>query len=198
MPYSKFSLEEVKSKFELEIVDINFLSLNELLPTERLVADLKESDFFPIESEKARSEFLIAPILRDIARQKNYSFKIFSGENLDVEPEKSLNGECDFILSKSKERYLKVPVFAVVEAKREKVSSALGQVVAQMVGADILNNRNGNGVNTVFGAVTTGEIWQFLKLHNGKVEIELRRFYISDINKILGAISEIVDFYREK
>jgi hypothetical protein len=199
MPYSKFSLKGVKEEFDLEISYKNFLSEKTVSPSDRLLSDLEFSSHIIFNSEKARSEFLISPILRDVLEKHNFSIALFSGESLDVEPEYNLNGECDFILTNGVLKPLvESPIFTLVEAKKSDLESGLGQVIAQMVGADILNERNENEIKTVFGAVTTGEIWQFLKLHDKKVEIELRRFYISDVSKILGAISEIVDFYKEK
>jgi transketolase C-terminal domain/subunit len=55
----------------------------------------------------------------------------------------------------------------IVEAKNENIKGGLGQCVAEMVAAQIFNEREANAIDTIYGAVTTGEIWKFLKLGGG-------------------------------
>ncbi|OKH59029.1 hypothetical protein NIES2130_10745 [Scytonema sp. HK-05] len=43
---------------------------------------------------------------------------------------------------------------------------------------------------TIYGAVTTGDIWKFLKLEGCDVFIDLNNYYIKEINKILGILSQ--------
>ncbi len=40
--------------------------------------------------------------------------------------------------------------------------------------------------------VTTGSIWQFLKLEGQVVQIDLSEYYLKDVNKILGILSSAV------
>ena len=49
---------------------------------------------------------------------------IFSGQRLDVDPERSLVGECDFILALTDPvPRLRAPIVTVVEAKKSRTSS---------------------------------------------------------------------------
>jgi hypothetical protein len=66
----------------------------------------------------------------------------------------------------------------IVEAKKNDLEAGLGQCVAQMVGARLVNQREGSGVETIFGCVTTGEAWQFLKLEHDVISIDSERYYI--------------------
>ena len=61
-----------------------------------------------------------------------------------------------------------------------------------MVGARIFNERAGQPVEAVFGCVTNGEAWQFLRLGGPLAEIDSRRFYIDDVGSILAAFGTIL------
>jgi len=87
---------------------------------------------------------LIAPILTEVRRQVNYQISLFSGTDFNVDLEKGLIGYCDFLLSASKEQFfISAPVITIVEAKNENIIGGLGQCVAEMVAAQIFNQRQG-------------------------------------------------------
>jgi hypothetical protein len=140
-------------------------------------------------TEKARSEMVITPILIEIRKQLNASINLFSGVEFDVASEKGLTGYCDFIISHSPEKlFVASPVIMLVEAKNENLKGALGQCIAEMVAAQIFNEREGNTMTPIYGAVTIGTTWQFLKLTDKLVEIDLTEYYLTDIEKILGIL----------
>jgi hypothetical protein len=55
-----------------------------------------------------------------------------------------------------------------------------------MIAARIFNEGKGNNILTIYGTVTTGTNWKFLKLINQVVEIDLSEYYINNIGKSLG------------
>ncbi len=107
--------------------------------------------------------------------------------------EKGLNGFCDFIISKSPEQlFLDIPVVAVVEPKNEKIVSGLGQCVAEMTAVKIYNEREGNAVSCIYGAVTTGHAWKFLKLEEDTAYIDIEDYYIKYPRKIIGIFGYMI------
>lgn len=149
-------------------------------------------------SEKARSEFIVVPILFEIKKRNRKRFSIYSGERLDVDKAKGLVGECDFILSKGPVAHtIQTPIFALVEAKKNDISSGLGQCVAQMMGAKIFNETEGNDIPYLYGCVTTGEDWQYLKLQDNTIHIDSKRYYIDNLEMILGIFQSVVDTYTQ-
>jgi hypothetical protein len=66
-------------------------------------------------SEKARSELIIAPILVDLRRQLNEQISLFSGVDFTVDETKGLNGTCDFIITQSPEILIVTCVHTVGE-----------------------------------------------------------------------------------
>lgn len=199
MAYSDFSLEDVLEKFELvekraKLFDhVETLEMSDWL--KETFADSLDLGLFS-SSEKARSEFIVVPILLKIKKRTDQHFAIHSGKRLDAQPEKGLNGECNFILSKGEIAYtIQAPVFALVEAKKNDIDAGVGQCAAQMVGAKIINQRRGTDIDTIFGCSTTGEDWQFLKLEADAIWLDRDRYYIDNVGRILGMLQNIIDFY---
>jgi predicted aspartyl protease len=164
-----------------------------------LLKSLEAAQPIRFTSDKARSGFLITPILlasREINQEK---FFIFSGQRLAADATRGLIGECDFILTHSASPVLSAPIMAiVVEARRQDFELGLGQCIAQMAGAQIFNQKHGDLSLPIFGCVTTGDIWQFLKLEASLVLIEQSRYYINNLGQILGVFKNIVDFYEAR
>lgn len=191
MAYSDFSLQKIKTEFNLiidESVDL-FSGVPAIAPSNHLSFTLSEAVLLvsAINTEKIRSELLIAPILMDVRRHLNYQISLFSGIDFNVAPEKGLAGFCDFILSRSTEQYfLTSPVVTIVEAKNESIKSGLGQCIAEMIAAQLFNKQNSEEPRTVYGSVTTGQIWKFLKIETQTVFIDKVDYYVSNVEKILG------------
>lgn len=194
MSYSDFTLAKVKKDFDLitvEKMDI-YSNVAELECSTLLTEILRYN--LPValasNSEKARSEMIIAPILVDLRRQLQERVNLFSGIEFDVDKDKGLNGLCDFIISESPEQlFVSAPVITLVEAKKENIMAGLGQCVAEMLAAQIFNEREGNNIPVVYGAVTSGTNWKFLKLEGKVIEIDLSEYYLKDVNKILGILA---------
>jgi hypothetical protein len=201
MAYSDFTLEQVLDRFGItELNQALFENIQPLTISEWLKETLAIGQDFGLRSgsEKARSEFIVVPILLELAHRNPNQFAIYSGKNLDVDREKGLNGECDFVLSKGETtRVIQAPVFSLVEAKKHDIDLGLGQCAAQMVGASLFNQQKGQPFTAIFGCVTTGEVWQFLKLENQSLIIDDRPcLFINELEKILGILQTILDYYR--
>ncbi len=103
-----------------------------------------------------------------------------------------LSGYCDYILTASKESYeIRTPVVTLAEAKNESIKSGLGQCIAEMVAAQIFNQRNGEAIASIYGAVTTGTDWKFLKLTDKTICIDKRGYFISEVIHILGILTTL-------
>jgi len=115
MSYSDFTLANIQQKFDLNITENQNL-FSHIPPAElscRLLDNLaiKVPLALAINTEKARSEFIIADILIELKRILNDQVSLFSGINFDVDQARSLNGFCDFIISQSPEQFfLKAPI----------------------------------------------------------------------------------------
>ena len=197
MSYSDFTLKKVKEELHLGLIEDRdlFYQLPEIRPSELLVQilDYNVPLALAVGTEKARSEFIISNVLLEVRRMLSNKISLFSGVALDVDKEKGLTGFCDFLISKSSEQlYVTAPIITVVEAKNEFIVGGLGQCIAEMYASSLFNIREGSNIASVYGVVTTGTAWKFLKLENDVVYIDFREYYISDINKIVSIFVEMV------
>ena len=201
MAYSDFSLDRAITDFQLETCKATlFVESKSVSPSDWLVQSLDRgrSSALPAGNEKARSEFLVAPILLELKEYYAERLEIYSGRNLDVEAKRGLSGECDFLLGRGPGFWgVRSPLLAVVEAKRNDIDIGLGQCVAQMVGIQSFNEsqakENSETVEAIFGCVTTGEIWQFLRLQDKTLTMDRDRFYIDRLDRILGCLQACLD-----
>jgi len=198
MSYRDFSFSTVKKAFGLTEKPLDLFPTVALLEASDWLKETLASSIplaLSSSSEKARSEFIIAPLLLELEKRNVGKFSVFSGERLDIDEE--LRGECDFMLSKGPiSPAIQVPIFSLVEAKKNDIKEGLGQCVAQMLGADRFNQRENNAIAFIYGCVTTGEDWQFLKLEQQCVFMDIRRYYLSELSRVLGILQYIVDAYR--
>jgi hypothetical protein len=195
MPYSQFSLSEVQELFNLSITE--GVGLFAGLPSAPISDYLQEtlnyniSLALAINSEKARSELIIAPVLVELKKLTGYG--LFSGVEFNVDPSQGLAGYVDFLVSRDPEQlFVKAPVVTIVEAKKEDINNGLGQCVATLVAAQIFNERKGLLIPELLGTVTTGSAWKFLKLSGKSLSIDLDEYTIKDAPKILGILSAVL------
>ena len=200
MAYSDFTLSKVKKELGIEVIEgINLFPVVEPTKISDLLRQLLDRDgglATLINTEKARSEFLIAPILAEVRQQSNHHVSLFSGSRFNVDAEKGLVGVCDFILSQSSEQIdVTAPVVTIIEAKNESVIGGLGQCIAAMVAAQIFNDRAGNAKDVIYGAVTSGTNWRFLKLVGTQAWVDDREYFINEVDRILGVL--MVPFQKD-
>ena len=193
MPFSSFTLSQVKSDFGITTLETEtlFPEVAPVLPSDLLTQTLKAnlSLATAINTEKARSELIIMPVLTEVRRSSKGQASLFSGVEFNVDVERGLNGTCDFILARSPEQFfITRPVVTIVEAKRENIPSGLGQCIATMIAANQFNQQEGEPINIIYGVVTTGTDWKFLKLIQQVAYIDSHDYFINEVDKILGIL----------
>ena len=194
MAYSNFTFDKVRK--ELNLITENktglFSHIAEVKVDEYFSKSLKEDNIplgLAINTEKARSELIIAPVLLELRKMMNKQISLFSGIELDVVEEQGLNGVCDFIISLSSEQFfLDAPIVVIAEAKKEDITKGLPQCIAEMRASQIFNGRRENQIETIYGVITTGNNWKFLKLQNQTVYIDFDEYHIKELNKIMGIL----------
>ena len=146
-----------------------------------------------INTEKARSEFIIAPVLMELRRQLGDGFGLFSGIEFDVDSSRGLNGYCDFILTRSPlQSVLTAPLVAIVEAKDDNLRTGLGQCIAAMVAAREFNAKASILDGCTYGVVTTGAAWKFLRLTGSALELDRREYFVAELGRIMGIFCSIL------
>ena len=203
MAYNQFTtLRAVKKQLGITVVNQPLFAETSLIkPSSWLVETLQRNlkqrvGYF---SEKSRSEAIVFPVLMELKSRNDDQFTLYSGAILEADKEKGLNGECDFILGLSKQNIeLEAPIFCIVEAKDNDLELGLPQCIAQMCGAKIYNEQDGTILPYIFGGVTTGESWLFLKLVDDVVYVDTRQYYIEKLDALLGVLELITMQYLIK
>jgi hypothetical protein len=198
MSYSQFNIDSIEASFGVTISESAGIFAN--------ISSVQCSDFLTqtlnkhiplalaISTEKSRSELILTPILVELKEQLNNQISLFSGREFNVKPDIGLSGFCDFLISKSPEQIIiKAPVVTLVEAKNDNIQSGLGQCMAEMIAAQLFNQLKNNPVRTIYGVVTTGTNWKFMRLCGENIEIDLSEYYLNDIGKILGILKSFVE-----
>ena len=198
MTYKDFTLEELATRFGVTNRIAHFFPEISLIePSATLKDALEEARSQPVRSEKARSEWLVMPVLFELRKRNNRFFNIHSGEYLNVDREAGLYGEVDFMLGKNTGSYvIDTPIFSLVEAKKQDIDFGINQCAAQMVGAMKFNAVHGHQLPVIYGCVTTGDTWAFLRLSENLLEIDPTLHSISSPNLVLGILQHIIDYYK--
>ena len=188
MPYDNFSLSRVKREFNLKTVENKgfFPEIELIEPSFYLKEALNEGLPLAIAngSEKARSELIISPILVEVRK-----ISFFSGQDFTVAPELDLTGVCNFLISRSSEQvFIEAPAVVIIEAKKGDLKPGLGQCAAEMVAAQIFNQQNNIPITRIYGSVTSGTAWRFLKLEGEILNIDLQDYPVPPVEMILGML----------
>ncbi len=194
--YYKLSDLEAICYITIEEVQNLLFPLENHAPSNLLLELLKRNIRIPMNNEKAKSELLVMPILVEMW-ECNQQFKPLSGLTFNVDPSRGLKGVADFLISsKHKAVDLEVPIVCIFEAKDDKLETWYGQCGSEMYAARIFNERKGNNIQIIYGAVTNGFTWQFLKLEEQTLFIDSQRYAIANLPQLLGAIQKIYNFYK--
>lgn len=198
MPYSQFTIEQIKSSFGIRLSEQVGIFGN--IPEASYSNFLSETlDYniplaLAINSEKSRSELIVMPILIELRKQFSNQIGLFSGKDFTVDSQKGLNGFCDFLISKSPEQLIiEAPVIAIVEAKNDNIETGLGQCMAEMIAAQLFNHQKGNEVQKVYGVVTTGSLWKFMQLEDQTITIDLNEYFLGNVGKIVGILRSWIE-----
>ncbi|MBD2499827.1 hypothetical protein [Anabaena azotica] len=193
MPYSQFTnISKVKEAFGLKTQEGGrFIPAVEAIePSATLKAYLEES--LPLASsasEKARSQGIIYPVLLEVRRILNRQVSLFSGEDFTVDESIGLDGMCGFLLTRSTEVLeIEAPVLVIVEAKKADSRTGFGQCIAEMIAAQRFNAEKNRPISTVYGSISSGTQWRFLKLEDSLVTIDLLDYPLPPVEEILGML----------
>lgn len=199
MAYSDFTLRDIKEQFGISNkVSSLFNEIQPIAISKNLAEALEIARLLPVRSEKAKSELIVMPILIELLKRNQQFFTIYSGDFLNADKEKGLAGECDFILAKNVATFdLHTPLLTMVEAKKHDIPIGVPQCAAQMVGTRYYNKLTGEELEKIYGCVTTGNEWLFLKLEGDTLTVDNRRYYLGSVEKVLGIFQIIINYYKE-
>jgi hypothetical protein len=95
MAFRDFSFPQVQQDFGLTLHDADLFSAVPPFPvSEGFAAFIRDGVDLAVanSTEKAKSEFIIAPVLLELRRLLSHSFLLFSGLEWEVDSSRGLNG----------------------------------------------------------------------------------------------------------
>jgi hypothetical protein len=199
MPYSEYTnLAKLKKKLGIEHQAKNWVkteNIEPIAPSELLKMEIDLGLRLPLNTEKARSENLISPVLKEVLRRNEDLISYFSGYGFNVDESLGLNGNCDYLLA-ARPHLLDVenPVFCLVEAKNGVVDEAYAQCAAEMYAASLYNKQfdDTSATKIIYGCATNGYEWVFLMLQKQVVLIDNQSISIKDLPVLLGIFQFII------
>lgn len=100
-----------------------------------------------LDSEAAKREFLIAPILFEVAKSADSRISV---EYL-IEIDDRLGGYLDYLIRSEQS-------LVIIEAKKGDIEKGFNQLAAELIALDKYEDKNSD---LVYGAITIGELWRF-------------------------------------
>jgi hypothetical protein len=196
MGYSNYKkLKQVTKTFGLDAENVGlFSTIKPIAPSAWLQETLEKAKQFPLNNEKVKSERIVSPILGEVAEAYLDKITLFSGEDLSIDSNRDLAGECDFFFVLAPRKpYLESPIISLVEAKDEDMDYGIAQCAAQLYGAKLFNEMEGKNFPVLYGCATDGIEWKFLRFENNVFYIDNRVY--TDLKEVLGVWHHIIQSY---
>jgi hypothetical protein len=199
MPYNKFKrLAQLQENFGINEFMENWLPILPAYPkiTHILEIALQEASQEALTTEKAKSESIVVPILKELKRNNPNLFSYFSGFEFNVDKALHLTGYCDFMLSaETKKNEISAPIFCLIEAKDGEIDKGYAQCGAEMYAAQIFNERKGNPQKIIYGCVTNAFSWCFMKLEGKNLYIDSNYIPLTfaEPHRVLAVLQWILD-----
>ena len=150
----------------IEYFGYNFQSQSLILPTTQQnldrLTDLKNRieeslPYISLTSETARREFLIAPVIMELIHYTHAKVRVEYALNINNQ----LKGIVDYYI-KSDNQLL------VIEAKNADLERGIVQLAVELIAVDHWSSIDNS---ILYGAVSIGNIWQFVILHRESKQI---------------------------
>jgi hypothetical protein len=201
MAYSDYTFAKLRNKFGIEQDEKYLFAAYQLPicpPSKRLLEDIEDAENMPLMSEKAKSEAIIFPIIKEWKRN-HPNISVYSGYAFNVDIANELNGAPDFMISaKPKIVELQSPIFCLVESKNRTPDEGYAQCAAEMYAARLFNQQNNEPHEIIYGTVTNAYEWVFLKLETNTVLIDKKRYFLNELPALLGVLQFITLQYKGK
>ncbi|MCP5159613.1 MAG: hypothetical protein H6974_00530 [Gammaproteobacteria bacterium] len=199
MSFSQFkSIADTQKAYNIKYEDGIFISAIDIVVPQTFIEEFKfnKENIDIFSSEASRSELIISPVLREVYKKhsKKYSFWIQKSISFD----EVLSGTPDYIFSKRSplgKTVLEAPIVIVVEAKKNDFEQGWGQCLAELVASQKIND---NEINSLYGVVTDGNLWQFGRLQEHLFTKNEKNYTIDNIKELFGALEYLVNLVDEE
>ena len=187
-----YETDEILAEFDYSLVKAE-LSLphtsRELGEIESLKQRIRATlPFLSLSSETARRESLVSPVLLDIVRYCQCQLRFEYTLNVNS----WLKGNLDYLVQSKQE-------LLVIEAKNDDMTRGFTQLAVELIAMSHVEEQN-----TLYGAVTMGDVWRFGRLDRSQQTIfqDINFFKVpddlDDLIKIMVGILDGVEIEDNK
>ncbi len=191
MAYGKYKdIQEVAKKYQVKIAKSVFVEPIPLAIDDYFQAELTYSlDNLDVRmSEASISEFIIAPILREVWKKHEEALSLWSHVSMKVGED--FDGYPDYLFTKRSPLGMvrDKPYLLVVEAKKDDFDGGWGQCLAAMIAAQTINE---DDQITLHGSVSNGDVWEFGKLKGREFVRDRRTFTLDAREELFAALNYV-------
>ena len=169
-------------------------------PSPMLVEDLTYASYMAVGSEKSRSAHYVVPVLKEFIKNQRYRCQYYAGYHFDIDKSRGLSGYCDFLFSPERSQDIKYAVFCLVEAKNRNLADSIAEAGAEMFAAQQFNAQQNLATPIVYGCVTDGVSWQFLKLEGNILHKDIETYFADElaVGHLLRVLETIMNPFCDK
>ncbi len=199
--YKDYKASELEKIFKIHIKNNDDL-FNHFKPSGKdysiLQVDVKKMSsrlrLSKFDNEATRGSLLVSRILWESGAV--YNLGVFFEPPVNLSPEETpdlphqLNGKYDGALSLDEIDFM-FPIISVVEVKKSSLSDGLGQCIAEMY-ATLKEFKQ----DRVYGIITDGDVWEFLRLENAILSVDENNYHIRYVADIVDRIGYIAGIFK--
>jgi hypothetical protein len=194
-----FTLEESIERFGLVETNTALFGIVKPIPLSNWLQEtlsISKKTGLLSRNRKALSEFIVAPILLELKCRNPDQLMIYSGKSMNFSDVENSTIECDFILNKEPAtRVIQAPVVSSITVTDQTITVGLGRCVMQMVACEQFNQKRNKVIPKIYGCVTNGQVWHFVKLEKDNLVIDLHSYPLTESEMLIGVFQTIFDFY---
>ncbi len=192
MAFSDFKvISDVQEKFRIKYTANNLFKVEEVNPPSQFLQEFQFTmeNINVFSSEASRCEAIIFPILREAYKPYADTYALWIRQPITYD--EILSGTPDYLVATKSELGMTVvgtPLIILVQAKKNDFEQGWGQCLAELVGAQKIND---DPDVPVYGIVSDGERWQFGKLTGDAFTRHKTSFSVDNIPTLFGAINAV-------
>ena len=172
-------------QFTTKILELPLANQPDLTEIKQLQAHFYEVlPKISLNSEMAKRDFMIAPILWAVIRHVNAKINVEYALDID----EKLSGSLDYFLFSAQD-------LIVIEAKKGDLDKGFNQLTAQLIALE--KSLNNNEPELIYGAISIGELWRFGILNRKERHIykDLHTYRVpEDIESVFSIIQGILSY----
>ncbi len=194
MAFSDFQYPEVLERFGLRwntVMDM-FAAVSSIEPSETFHSAYRRSVTLGTNAhtEFSRAVWVVGPLLAEFWKRYHHSITLTAGADLQAPDTPELCGRCDFLISGSHYPHVVMPPVRLVGFMSPGGDwvKGLGRCIAALVAAQQFNGSDA----PVFGFITNGSEWHFLRLRGAELDYDMGSQLRTDASFLLGILMHIV------